>query len=117
MVEERDWDALQGVVDRAPTASYYFSDGFNVCPTLLYAPGGHAVAPGKSQTYSVKGGNADLRHSLARLGRGSRCFSRCIEALRRAVFLFVHCCNERQLWQRAHPNYKADVIAFLPLLT
>lgn len=65
----------------------------------------------------MKGGNADLRHYLARLGRKSRFFSRCIEALRRAVFLFVHCHNERQIWQRAHPNCKADVVAFLPLLT
>ena len=117
MVEERDWGALQGVVDQAPDAPRYFSDGFNVYPALMYAPGEHAVAPGKSQTYSVEGGNADLRHYLARLGRKSRCFSRCIEALRRAVFLFVHCYNRRQLWQRAHPNYKADVIAFLPQLT
>ena len=53
------------------------------------------MAPGKSETYSVEGGNADLRHYLARLGRQSRCFSRCFEALRRAVFVFVHCYNER----------------------
>ena len=110
----------QGVVDQAPEAAHYFSDGFNVYPTLMYAPGDHAVAPGKSQTYSVEGGNADLRHYLARLGRRSRCFSRCAEALRRAVFLFVHCfvhCyNARQLWQQAHPKYKAAVIDFLPLL-
>ncbi len=117
MVEERDWDTLQSVVDQAPASLRYFSDGFNVYPTLMYAPGGHEVAPGKSQTYSVEGGNADLRHYLARLGRKSRCFNRCIEALRRAVFLFVHCYNLRQLWQRAHPSYKADVIAFLPQLT
>ncbi len=60
-MEERDWGALQGVVDRAPAAGSYFSDGFSVYPTLLYAPGDHAVAPGKSQTYSVEGGNADYR--------------------------------------------------------
>ena len=81
MVEERDGDALQEVVDQAPAAGRYFSDGFHVYPTLMYAPGAHAVAPGKSQTFSVEGGNADLRHYIARLGRRSRCFSRCIEAL------------------------------------
>jgi insertion element IS1 protein InsB len=87
-----------------------------VYQALMYAPGKHEVAPGKSETYSVEGGNADLRHYLARLGRKSRCFSRCIEALRRAVFLFVHCYNQRQIWQRAHPKYKRNVIDFLPLL-
>ena len=124
MVEERDWGALQGVVGQAPPSPRYFSDGLNVYKALTYAPGIHAVAPGihavapgKSETYSVEGGSADLRHYLARLGRRSRCFSRCIGALRRAVFLFVHCYNRRQLWQRAHPKYKAAVIDLLPLLT
>ncbi len=116
MVEERDGNALQEVVDQAPAAGRYFSDGFNGYKTLMYAPGKHAVAPGKSETYSVEGGNADLRHYLARLGRKSRCFSRCIKALRRAMFLFVHCYNKRQLWQRAHPKYQAAVIDFLPQL-
>lgn len=116
MVEARDGDALQGVVDQAPAAGRYFSDGFPVYPTLMYAPGEHAVAPGKSQTFSVEGGNADLRHYLARLGRRSRCFSRCIQALRRALFLFVHCYNKRQLWQKAHPKYQAAIIDFLPQL-
>jgi insertion element IS1 protein InsB len=116
VVEVRDGDALQEVVDQAPASPRYFSDGFCVYQALMYAPGKHEVAPGKSETYSVEGGNADLRHYLARLGRKSRCFSRCIEALRRAVFLFVHCYNQRQLWQRAHPKYKRNVIDFLPLL-
>ena len=116
MLEERDGEAMQTVIDRGPPAGRYFSDGFNVYPTLMYAPGVHAVAPGKSQTYSVEAGNADLRHYLARLGRRSRCFSRCLEALRRAVALFVHCYNARQLWQRAHPRYTAAVTEFLPLL-
>lgn len=102
MVEERDWDALQwdalqAVVDQTPASPCYFSDGFNVYSARMYALGGHRVASGKSQTYSVEGGNADLRHYLARLDRKSRCFSRCIEVLRRAVFLFAHCYNRRQL--------------------
>jgi insertion element IS1 protein InsB len=49
----------------------------------------------KSQTSSVEGTNADLRHYLARLARRSRCFSRCLEALRRAVDLFVRFYNAR----------------------
>ena len=44
--------------------------------TLVYWPGTHAVAPGKSQTHSVEADNAELRHYLARLSRKSRCFSR-----------------------------------------
>jgi hypothetical protein len=34
---------------------------------------GYAVSQGKSETYSVEAGNAELRHSLAHLARSSRC--------------------------------------------
>jgi IS1 family transposase len=43
----------------------------------------------KSQTHSVDGDNAELRRYLSRLTRKSRCFSKGIKALRRAVELFV----------------------------
>ncbi len=68
----------------------------------------------KSDTYSVEGGNADLRHYLARLVRKSRCFSRCIGALRRAVKLFVSCYNQRPLWNRRYPQYPKHLIQFVP---
>jgi len=55
----------------------------------------------KSQTYSVEAENAELRHYLARLARKSRCFSRCILALARAVNLFLFAWNRRQLFKRA----------------
>lgn len=94
----------------------YFSDGYEVYRTLLYRQGQHAVAPGKSQTYSVEGDNADLRHYLARLGRRSRCFSRSLAALARQVKLFAFCYNARQLFQRRFPKLTAHLIDFLPAL-
>jgi len=81
--------------------------------TLVYYPGRHEVAPGKSQTYSVEADNAELRHYLARLARKSRCFSRSIEALRQAVKLFVHAWNRRQLHKRAFPRYPCHVRDFV----
>lgn len=63
----------------------------------------------KSQTYSVEGTNADLRHYLARLTRRSRCFSRCIHALTRAVDPFVRFYNARQLKKRKYPRYPAPL--------
>ena len=54
---------MQQVVDDAPPAHRYFSDGFATYAQLLY-PGEHTVAPGKSQTFSVEGDNAQLRHYL-----------------------------------------------------
>ena len=113
IVWERDADALQAVVGAAPPARHYFSDGFNGYPSLLYAPGVHAVAPGKSETFSVKGDNAELRHYLARLGRRNRCFSRCLWALTRAVALFVYAWNRRQRAKRAFPKLPAEVCDFV----
>jgi len=112
-VWERDADALQAVVGAAPPARHYFSDGFNGCPGLLYAPGVHAVAPGKSEMFSVEGDNAELRHYLARLARKSRCFSRCLWALTRAVALFVYAWNRRQRAKRAFPRLPAEVCDFV----
>jgi len=114
VVWERTTEALQLMLDASPPAARYFSDGFNTYFDLCYW-GAHAVAPGKSETYSVEGANADLRHYLARLQRSSRCFSRCIYALRRAVELFIHFYNQRQLRKRARPQYPAHIIDPLPI--
>jgi insertion element IS1 protein InsB len=61
----------------------------------------------------VEGVNADLRHYLARLRRKSRCFSRCIHALRRAVRLFVYAYNQRQLYRWRFPAYAAFPMDFV----
>jgi insertion element IS1 protein InsB len=113
VVWERTWEVLQGVVEGAAPAQQYYSDAFPTYETLVYYPGQHAVAPGKSQTYSVEADNAELRHYLARLGRRSRCFSRSLAALRRAVKLFVHAWNCRQLHKRAFPRYACHVSEFV----
>ncbi len=97
---------------RSPATAYY-SDAFALYERLVYYPGHHAVAPGKSQTYSVEADNAELRHYLARLSRKSRCFSRSIDALRRAVKLFVYAWNRRQLQRRAYPSYIWHVMDFV----
>ena len=114
----READTLQPLADQTAGLgpSHYFSDGYEVYRTLLYQQGQHRVAPGKSETYSVEGDNADLRHYLARLGRKSRCFSRKLAALARQVKLFVFCYNARQLFVRRFPKLKAHLVDFLPAL-
>jgi insertion element IS1 protein InsB len=80
---------------------------------LIYTPGVHTPMPDKSETYRVEGVNAELRHYLARLARRSRCFSRCIDALRRAIKLFVFAWNRRQLYRQRYPDYPAHLIDFV----
>jgi IS1 family transposase len=64
VVTERTVETMQPIIDDAPAAFQYCSDGFSTSDALNYPPGLHLVAEGKTQTYSVEGGNADLRHSL-----------------------------------------------------
>ncbi|HZO91942.1 MAG TPA: hypothetical protein VFB38_26735 [Chthonomonadaceae bacterium] len=117
MLFTRTFDTMQPILDRAKGATHDFSDGLETYRTLLYATGQHQVAPGKSQTYSVEGDNADLRHYLARLHKKSRCFSRCPKALWRAVWLFVYAYNTRQLKKRANPQYQYALVDCLPAIS
>jgi insertion element IS1 protein InsB len=110
---ERSTEQLQEIIERSPPAAQYYTDDFAPYHRLVYYPGRHAVAPGKSQTYSVEADNAELRHYLARLARKSRCFSRSLEALRRAVKLFVHAWNRRQLHKCAFPRYACHLMDFV----
>jgi insertion element IS1 protein InsB len=114
VVYERDWRSLQQLVIDAPPAHAYFSDGFATYAQLMYPTGStYTQMQSKSQTYSVEGDNAELRHYLARLGRKSRCFSRCLWALERAVGLFVYAWNRRQEFKRQYPSLPAHVMNFV----
>ena len=110
---ERDEDTLQALVDGSPEPGIFFSDAFPVYAALDYYPAHHHSLFNKSQTYSVEADNAEFRHYLARLARRSRCFSRCIDALRHAITLFVFAWNARQLHKRQFPDYPAHVQDFL----
>ena len=91
----------------------YYSDAYEAYQTVLYWPAIHYPMSDKSQTYSVEGANADLRHYLARLRRKSRCFSRCEDALRNAIKLFVFAYNQRQLYKQQFPLYTPPLMNFV----
>ncbi len=101
------------MVDDAPQAILYYSDLFATYRNLIYTPGIYTPMPDKSETFRVEGDNAEFRHYLARLARRSRCFSRCIRALREAIKLFVYAWNSRQLYKSQYPNYPAHVMEFV----
>lgn len=111
--QERSEETLQKMVDHAPQAAFYFSDLFATYRQVVYYPGRYAPMPDKSETYRVEGDNAELRHYLARLARKSRCFSRCVRALRNAIKLFVYAWNRRQLYKARYPDYPAYVMEFV----
>lgn len=107
-------EAFQAVVDQTPHGRQYFSDHNPIYPGLVYYPGMLSVSDGKTETYSVEGVKADLRHYLARLVRRSRCFSRSPFALECAIKLFVFCHNNRQLYIYQYPNYASHLLDFVP---
>jgi len=104
---------LQSLVDQAPPARFYYSDLYAGWRGLIYLAGIHTPMPNKSETFRVEGLNAELSHYLARLARKSRCFSRSIHALIRAMKLFVYAWNQRQLYRQRYPTYPAHLIDFL----
>ena len=110
---ERTEVYLQQMVDAAPQAAYYFSDLFALYRHLIYTPGRYTPMPDKRETFRVEGDNAEIRHYLARLARRSRCFSRCIYALRQAIQLFVFAWNKRQLHKSRFPKYAFHIKDFL----
>ena len=116
VVWHRGEDDLREMVWRVmPSAKQYFNDAFPLYDAIGY-PGKHQSLPNKRETYSVEGDKAELRHYLARLARRSRCFSREIEALSRAVDLFVKAWNRRQRFHRRFPKLRQDLRDFITAL-
>ena len=113
VIQARTGTVVQEMVHESAQAQRYFSDRLDVYQTALYWPAVHYPMDDKSETYSVEGDNAELRHYLARLARRSRCFSRCQQALANAVKLFVYAFNRRQLAKRRFPAYPHHIIDYV----
>jgi len=86
-------DRIQDIVDRAPSAKTYYTDGWSGYVDVTY-PGEYVRnVRDKSNTFTVEGVNADLRHYIPVLKRRSRCFARKIETLQTVVEVFVAAYN------------------------
>jgi len=84
----------QGIVDSAPEAANYCTDGCLGYIDIVY-PGKHIRnVANKNDTFTVEGINADLRHYIPVLARRSRCFCRSLETLEAVVAVFVDAYNK-----------------------
>ena len=93
---------IQAIVDGAPAAAMYCTDGWSGYIDVIY-PGGHVRnTRDKSDTYTVEGVNADLRHYIPLLKRRSRCFARTLETLQAVVEVFVDAYNRFGLAKYNH---------------
>jgi IS1 family transposase len=102
---------IQEMVDGAPEAKYYCTDGYLGYVDIVY-PGMHIRNPlDKSDTHNVESINADLRHYIPVLRRRSRCFCRSIETLDAVVSVFVDAYNkfgEAKLRYRVPTQHKSQ---------
>jgi IS1 family transposase len=86
-------ERIQAIVDAAPYYKKYCTDGYWGYVDIIY-PGQHIRnIHSKSDTFTVEGVNADLRHYIPILRRRSRCFARSLETLRAVLEVFVAAYN------------------------
>ena len=94
VARDKSPERIQKMVDNAPPASKYCTDGFLGYIDVVY-PGKHVRnVRDKKDTFTVEGVNADLRHYIPILARRSRCFARKIETLRAVLEVFVEAYNK-----------------------
>jgi IS1 family transposase len=90
---DKSLDRIQALVDVAPEAKVYYTDGYFGYIDVVY-PGKHVRnIHNKNDTYTVEGINADLRHYIPILARRSRCFARTLDTLRAVVEVFIDAYN------------------------
>ena len=99
-------ERIQTIVDSAPWAKRYYTDGYLGYVDVLY-PGKHIRnIHDKSNTFTVEGVNADLRSYIPLLVRRSRCFARKLETLYSVVSVFVDAYNAfgsaKMRWHASH---------------
>lgn len=87
-------ERIQNIVDSAPHAEKYCTDGFLGYVDVIY-PGKHIRnINNKNDTFTVEGINSDLRHYIPILARSSRCFARKLETFKVVVEVFVDAYNQ-----------------------
>ena len=104
-------ERIQGIVDSAPEAQNYCTDGYLGYVDIVY-PGRHIRNVGnKNDTFTVEGINADIRHYIPVLARRSRCFCRKIETLEAVLAVFIDAYNkfaEAKIKHRVLTNHKSQ---------
>ena len=93
VAHDRSPERIQAIVDGTPDAEKHCTDGWFGYIDVIY-PGQHKRnTRNKSDTFTVEGINADLRHYIPILARRSRCFARTLETFRAVVEVFVDAYN------------------------
>ncbi len=108
LAENLDTKTIQKMVDAAPDAERYCTDGYSGYLDVVF-PGKHIFnIHNKNDTFTVEGVNADLRHYIPTLARRSRCFPRKLENLQAVLAVFVRAYNrfgfQKHRYRSRHPG-------------
>ena len=94
LASDKSPERIQQIVDCAPEAKHYCTDGYLGYIDVVY-PGLHIRnARDKKDTREVESINADVRHYIPIFARRSRCFARKIENAEAIVAVFVDAYNK-----------------------
>lgn len=98
-------ERIQQIVDAGEEAEFYCTDGYTGYIDVVY-PGIHIRnTHDKSDTFTVEGVNADLRHYIPLLARRSRCFPRKLETLKAVLKVFASAYNRFGLAKHQYRLY------------
>jgi IS1 family transposase len=86
-------ERIQKIVDSSPHAEKYCTDGYLGYLDIAYYGKHIRNIRDKSDTFTVEGVNADLRHYIPTLARRSRCFPRSLDTMRAVLAVFVDAYN------------------------
>ncbi len=104
--------SIQQMVDGALQAQSYYTDGGQVYLGVDFIGRHKRNARDKSDTHTIEGSNADIRHYIAGLQRKSRCFFRRVETLKAVLSIFIHAYNKfgaaKQRYRFSHPDCGRD---------
>lgn len=84
-------------VKNAPYAKLYCTDGYVGYLDVVYLGVHIRNIHDRSDTFTVEGVNADLRHYIPLLARRSRCFPRSLETLKAVLSVFTDAYNRFHL--------------------
>jgi IS1 family transposase len=101
-------DTIQNIVDNAPHSEKYYTDGYAAYAEVDYYGTHIQNFRDKSNTFTVEGINADIRHYIPLFARRSRCFARSLETLKAVMEIFVDAYNAfgeaKQQFRRLYGN-------------
>ena len=108
MSADKSSRTIQQMVDAAQEAQKYCTDGYGGYLDVIF-PGKHVFnVHNKSDTFTVEGVNANLRHYIPTAARRSRCFPRKPENLQAVLTVFVRAYNrfgaQKIRYRSCHPG-------------